>query len=377
MYWGLMSTFDPVRRSLEHAVASGWAPGIVAGVRHSGATEIFATGRRAFDSDDAMLPATPFRIASLSKPVGGALAASMIADGLFGVDDEVAPWLPELADPAVLTRPDAPLDDTVEANGPVTVRHLLTATAGLGVSFAETPHADALKSFGWGPNPPDMTADEYMARLGALPLAYQPGERWQYHTTADILSVFLTRVAGRPLHDLLEERITGPLGMAATGFTTGDRGTLPTQYRSTTDGLVEAVEYEQAFVGTPPFESLGGGLLSTVPDYLAFLAALADDTLLPRAVREEMFSDQLTSGQREGITEMAGADTSWGWQVSVQTGPGLPWTAPGRYGWTGGSGTSAYVDPSRDLIGVVFSQRFMAGPREDFAYFWEPLAASV
>jgi CubicO group peptidase (beta-lactamase class C family) len=74
---------------------------------------------------------------------------------------------------------------------------------------------------------------------------------------------------------------------------------------------------------------------------------------------------------------MVGPDTSWGWQVSVQTGPGLPWTSAGRYGWTGGSGTSAYVDPSRDLIGVVFSQRFMAGPREDFAYFWEPLVTSV
>ena len=372
-----MSTFDPVWRSLESTVASGWAPGIVAGARHGDETEVFATGVGAFGSHDPVSRGTPFRIASLSKPVGGALAATMIADGLFGVDDEVAPWLPELADPRVLTRPDALLDETVEANRPVTVRHLLTATLGLGVSFTPTPHSEVLKSFGWGPNPPDMSPDEYMARIGALPLAFQPGERWQYQTSADILSVFLARVAGRPLHDLLAERITGPLGMVSTGFTTGAAVALPTQYRSTAEGLVEAVEYERAFVGLPAFESLGGGLISTVPDYLAFLSALADGTLLPNAERDQLIADQLTPGQREGITEMVGADTSWGWQVSIQTGPGLPWTAPGRYGWTGGSGTSAYVDPARDLIGVVFSQRFMAGPREDFAYFWEPLAASV
>jgi CubicO group peptidase (beta-lactamase class C family) len=70
---------------------------------------------------------------------------------------------------------------------------------------------------------------------------------------------------------------------------------------------------------------------------------------------------------------------SWGWQVSVQTGVSVskPWTAPGRYGWTGGAGTSAYVDPSRDLIGVVLTQRFMSGPNEPFSYFWEPLAAAI
>jgi CubicO group peptidase (beta-lactamase class C family) len=269
------------------------------------------------------------------------------------------------------------LDDTVAARGPILVRHLLTSTLGLGIQFAPTPHSEILRGFGWGPNPPDMSPDEFMARIGSLPLTYQPGERWQYQTSADILSVFLARVAGRPLHDLLRERITEPLGMTSTRFPTREPEGLPTQYRPTTEGLVEAVEYERAFVGVPPFESLGGGLISTVPDYLAFLAALADGALLPGDIREQFLSDQLTPGQREGITEMVGPDTSWGWQVSVQTGPGLPWTSPGRYGWTGGSGTSAYVDPSRDLIGVVFSQRFMAGPREDFAYFWEPLAASV
>ncbi len=107
-----MSRFDSVWRSLDERVASRWAPGIVAGIRHRGETEFFATGVRGFDSAEPMRTSTPFRIASLSKPIGGALAVSMIADGLFGLDDSVDRWLPELAHPRVLVSPDAPVDQT-------------------------------------------------------------------------------------------------------------------------------------------------------------------------------------------------------------------------------------------------------------------------
>ena len=367
-----MSKFDRVWRSLEATVASGWAPGIVAGARHDGETEIFATGAYAFDSDRPMQPDTPFRIASLSKMIAGALAASMIADGTIGLDDPVEEWLPELANPRVLVRPDAQLDQTVPAKGPITVRHLLTSTMGHGVSFADTPLAAEVSQFAYGPIPPRMTAHEYLGRLSALPLAHQPGERWMYHTSADILSILITRAAGRPLHEVVNARITGPLGMRSTGFFTDAQ--LPTSYRPTPGGLVVFDEYDFGFSRPPQFQSLAGGLVSTVPDFLAFLIALADDTLLPAEIGDQLKSDQLSPGQRIGMTEMAGPTRSWGWQLSIQTANDEPWTEPGRYGWTGGAGTSAFVDPARDLIGVVLTQRFMAGPNESFAYFWEPLA---
>ena len=197
-----------------------------------------------------------------------------------------------------------------------------------------------------------------------------------YHTGSDILSVFLARAAGRPLRELLAERVTGPLGMGSTGFF-ADPATVPTAYRPTPDGLAVFEAYERAFAGPAQFESLGSGLVSTVPDYLSFLAALADNRLLPAGLGTQMTANQLSRAQRAGITEMIGPTTSWGWQVSVETGVGVPWSAPGRYGWTGGSGTSADVDPSRELIGVVFTQRFMSGPDESFSYFWRPLAAAV
>jgi CubicO group peptidase (beta-lactamase class C family) len=373
-----MSQFDAAWRSLEDTVAAKWAPGLVGGVRYAGTSEFFATGTHTFDGTEPMQFETPFRVASLSKLVGGAVALSMVADGRFGLDDEVARWLPELAHPRVLVSPDAPLDQTVPAERPITVRHLLTMTNGMGASFAATPLAQAIQEAGVGPNPitPRMTADEFMARIGALPLAYQPGTRWTYHTGSDLLSVLLARAAGTSLEQLLKERLTGPLGLDATGFSAGS-APLPTPYMPGSDGLVVFEQYADAFAAPPPFETFGGGLVSTVPDYLTFLGALADGTFLPSELQAQMTSDQLTAGQRVGTTEMMGPTVSWGWQVSVDTAVSDPWTAPGRYGWTGGSGTSAFVDPSRDLIGVVFSQRLMAGPAESFAYFWEPLVAAL
>lgn len=384
-----MSTqFDAVWRALEAKVESGWTPGMVAGIRYRGNTEYFATGVRTLGQPAKMRTDTPFRIASLSKPLAGALAISMIADGTLALDDPADIWLPELAYPRVLTSPDAPLQGTVAAEHAITVRQLLSLTHGLGAIFADTPLARAMDAAGVSPGllPPAMTADEYMLRMTELPLAHEPGFRWSYHVGSEILSVLLARAGQAPLHEVLRERITGPLGMESTGFIAAP-DTLPTAYQPRAGGLGVFDEPGGVFSQPPLFESLAAGLVSTVPDYLDFLAALADDTLLPAGLRAQMTSDQLTPQQKVGLAGMVGPTESWGWQVSVETGsldtrggtaaPVKPWQAAGRYGWTGGFGTTAYVDPSRDLIGVLFTQRLMSGPDEDFSYFWEPLTASL
>jgi CubicO group peptidase (beta-lactamase class C family) len=180
----------------------------------------------------------------------------------------------------------------------------------------------------------------------------------------------MERATGKRLHDLLADRITGPLGMTSTGFW-ADAAALPTAYAPTPDNLLIFDRPEGAFSKPPLLETIGGGLVSTVPDYLRFLSALADDTLLPADLRRQMTSDQLVASQRDGAELILdGPDDSWGWLVSVDT-------RTGRFGWTGGTGTSAYVDPARDLIGVVMTQRMMAGPAEAFQYFWEPLDRAV
>jgi CubicO group peptidase (beta-lactamase class C family) len=371
-----MAKFDTVWQSLDATVASGWAPGIVAGVRHEGKNSFHATGFTSLEGTDPIRTTTPFRIASLSKLIGGTLAAMMIADGTLGTDDPVDRWLPELANPRVLAHPRAPLDQTVSSERPITIRHLLTMTNGMGFSFEPSSATDEIMSWGIGPIPPDLTPDDYMAKIASLPLAYQPGTRWMYHTGSDILGVLLARASGKPLHDLLRERITGPLGMNATDFWAS--GSTPaTQYMPGPDGLVELTEFMDAFTSPPRFESLAGGLISTVEDYMTFLTALADEVLIPSNLFEQMTTDQLTSDQRLTAGGMLEPGTSWGWQTAVDIEVTTPWSAIGRFGWTGGSGTSAYLDPTRYLIGIVFTQRFMNGPDENFAYFWDPVVKAI
>lgn len=369
--------FEPVWRSLDERVASGWAPGIVAGVRHRGETHFYSTGSTDFPGNpaDPMTADTPFRIASLSKIVGMALAAQLIGDGLISLEDEIADWMPELAARRVLRTPDAELDDTVPAERELTVADLLTFTTGLGVQFEPTPLSRELGSFGVGPLPPQMPVQEYLDRLAALPLAYQPGTRFMYHTSSDLLGILLSRAAEKPLHELLMGEITGPLGLHHTGFFSIDP--LPVQYRPLGESLEVATDYDGAFSAAPSFESLGGGLVSTVPEFLRILTAIADGEIVRPELVAAATSSQLAAAQQLGLTDLVGSGVGWGWCVSVETGRPHPWSAPGRWGWTGGSGTSAYVDPSRELIGVVMSQRFMSGPRESFDYFWEPLAASI
>lgn len=304
------------------------------------------------------------RIASLSKLVAGVLALQSVADGVFALDDPVAEWLPELASPRVLISPDAPLDRTVATERPITVRQLLTLTHGQGVTFESTPFAEAIKVHGNGPLPPSMTVDEYLAWIGSVPLREQPGTKWMYHTGSDVLSALIRRAVGVPLETLVRDR----LGMRSTSFHAGGR-VLPTSYRPTGDGVRADEAYTRAFDEPPAFESLGGGLVSTVEDYLGFLSRLADGELLPPELYAAMTTEQLTAEQRAGITQLSGARVTWGFQTAIEPN--------GRYGWTGGSGASAYTEPANDLIGVVLTQRFMTGPREPFSYFWDPLHASL
>lgn len=364
-------TAAPLWEHLSETVRSGWCPGLVAGVRIGGRTEFFATGSLSISGTDPMEVDTPFRISSLSKLVGGALALSLVADETLDLQDDISRWLPALGRLRVLATPDAPLTVSVPVRSPITVRHLLTFTAGLGIDFAATHYAAATRDLLWGPNPPAMTPDEYLERVSALPLAHQPGERWMYHASADLLSALLPVVTGSPVHQLVHERISRPFGLTGTGFPTGTEQ-FPAVYEVDDAGqLQEAVGYRDAMAVPPPFESLAGGMVSTVPDYLSLLAGLADDTVLPAELRRQMTEDQLTSPQRSGVREMAGPDESWGFMTAVQIGAGEPWSEPGMWGWAGGSGVSAAVFPGGD-IGVVFTQRVLGDLQESFDYFWKP-----
>ncbi len=366
----VLSRFRPVQELLQRKVDEGRFPGFVAALRHGGSTEVLVGGRRHLDGGQPMTPDTQFRLASVSKPLAGVLALRLVERGLVGLDDPVAPWLPELAGPRVLRSPGADLDDTVPAERPITLRHLLTNTPGFG-AVGPSPLGDALEATGGGPSafPPEIGHDEFLRRLGALPLAAQPGERWLYHVASDVLSVLLSRVSGLPTSVLLAEEVAGPLGLGGTGFT-GDPARLATQVHPADGGLAVLDPPAGRFAAPPVFEGLAAGLVSTAPDVLAVLTALADGgtpLLRPESARA-MTSDQLTAAQRAASAEDLDPDTSWGFSVGVSYG-GRPF-APGSWGWDGGTGTSAWVDPQRDLAGVLLTQRLMTGPEDAADWFW-------
>ena len=258
--------FDHIWEVLDAQVAAGRLPGYVAAIRLDGRAETHAGGRMAVEPQSApMEKDTLFRIASVTKPVGGALALGLVEDGVLGLDDPIAGWVPEAADPRVLVSPGASLDQTTEARRPITVRSLLTLTSGWGAVLEESPLQQAMLERGIypGPLPPQMSAEEFMAGLTGLPLAFQPGEGWLYHTGLDVLGVLLSRATGRPLSELLAERVFGPLGMTSTAYWTPHIDCLATAYRPGPHGLEVSDPPDGAHAVPPAFEALGSGLVAT------------------------------------------------------------------------------------------------------------------
>jgi CubicO group peptidase (beta-lactamase class C family) len=376
------TSFERVWAAAEARLASGRIPGYVAAVRIGGRVEVRAGGRTALGKDSApMREDTLFRIASITKPMGAALALSLVQDGALALDDPIARWLPEAASPRVLVAPDAPLHQTTEVGRPITIRHLLTATSGWGCVLEETPLQRAMLERGVFPGPltPPMSGDEFVARVAELPLAFQPGEGWLYDTGMNLLGVVLSRATGRPLSELVAERITAPLGMADTSFWTADVERLATAYTPGPDGL-EVLDPPDGLWSRPSrFEELSGGLVSTARDVLAFYCAMADGgaPVLSADSLALMTTDALSDEQRRQALPFVDAGGSWGLGTGVDVEAAEPWMAPGRWGWTGGTGTTAHVDPARDTVSVLLTQRAMTGPLDGFGDFWTAVAEAA
>ncbi|MYX14898.1 serine hydrolase [Streptomyces sp. SID8374] len=318
-----------------------------------------------------------FRLASITKPIVAAAAMTLVEDGLIAPADPVAAWLPELSSPLVVRTPQSPVDDVVSAVRPITLLDLLTFRAGYGFpsDFSLPALAPLLAELKQGPPQPQAVPepDAWMAALSRIPLLHQPGEGWLYNTCSDILGVLIARVADRPLPVYLAERLFEPLGMTDTGFAVapGALDRFTGYYRAGEDGGSgpELVDAPDGRWSTPPaFPSGAGGLVSTVDDWYAFgrmllAEGLADDgrrVLAGESVRQ-MITDQLTPEQRAAsglFTEGQG----WGFGGSVDVEITAPWNVPGRYGWVGGTGTTAHVIPATGTVAVLLTQMELAGP---------------
>jgi CubicO group peptidase (beta-lactamase class C family) len=382
---------ERMRRILSGHLERKEMPGLVALVSHCDRVHVETLGTLAFDNPAPMRRDTIFRLASLSKPVTAVAAMILVEECKLRLDDAIDPWLPELANRRVLTSISARLDDVVAARRAISLRDLLSFRMGFGSVMApadSTPIQKAIREYKIGGDGPPRPAqapatDEWLRRLGALPLLAQPGERWMYHVASDVLGVLVARVSGQSLGAFLRERIFAPLDMNDTGFhvPAEKRARLATSY--VRNPQTRALEiYDGAansdWAPDPPFESGGGGLAGTIVDYFAFCRMLLNkgrhdsEQILSPASVELMTSDQLTADQRAGAELFFGQHSSWGFGLAVDTGRTEIFHTPGRFGWSGGLGTTAYTDPAKDMIGILFTQRMMDSPQAPkvFTDFW-------
>jgi CubicO group peptidase (beta-lactamase class C family) len=361
--------------AMRRHVEAGEMPGLVMLVAHRGREHVEAIGTMAFGSAVPMRRDTIFRLASMTKPITAVAAMILVEECQLRLDDPVDEWLPELKDRKVLRTIESPLDDTVPARRRITLRDLLTFRSGYGEVAFISPTCPLQRALFEAQLPLSAwpfagTADELMERLGRLPLACQPGERWLYHMGSEILGVLVARVAGKSLAAFLRERVFAPLGMKDTGFHVPEAAIdrVPTCY-GRDFGSGEVVVLDEARGGQvarpPVYESAGGGLVSTVDDLLAFSrmmlggGACGRERILSRPAVELMTTDQITPEQKraspffEGFWETRG----WGFGLSMVTGRAELAGVPGRFGWDGAFGTSWHMDPKEQLVGILMTQR--------------------
>ena len=390
------TNFSKPRLERMHRVLSGYVernemPGLVALVSRYDEVHVETLGAMAFGDAAPMKRDTIFRIASITKPVTAVAAMILVEECKLRLDDSIEPWLPELANRRVLRSLSSRLDDTVPALRAITVRDLLTYRMGFGSVMAMPgtyPIQKLIREYrigGDGPMLPSQAPgmDEWLQKLGSLPLLAQPGERWMYHVSGDVLGALIARVSGRSLGTFLRERIFDPLRMKDTAFHVIPEkiGRLPGFYffnRQTNklDSFDDVAN--SAWQSEPPLESGGGGLVSTVDDYFAFCRMMLNkgrhgrEQILSRATVELMTSDQLTPEQRAGSELFFGTHSSWSFGMAVDTRRNQIFHNPGRFGWTGGFGTTAYTDPAEGMIGILFTQRMMDSPEPPkvFTDFW-------
>jgi len=340
-------------------------PGLLALVARGGQVHVEALGSLAIGGTPVERGSL-FRIASTSKVVTGALTMALVDDGLLRLDDRVEKWLPELSDRRVLRRMDGPLEDSVPAERPITIRHLLTFTFGFGMVvemfMAPEPwpvmraaHDLGLSTLG-PPNPDQQPdPDKWMEGLGSLPLLAQPGEAWMYNTGASVLGVLAARASGAPLAEVMRTRLFEPLGMKDTAFWAPDTSRLATAYVPAAEGLQVWDAPEGQWSHPPAFGDGAAGLVSTADDLAAFARMFLDGgggVVSAESVRQ-MTTNQVSPAQLAGSGAAFLQGRGWSLCQSVVTeGP-----RTGAFGWDGGLGTSWLVDPARDLVVIVLTQR--------------------
>lgn len=360
---------EAIDARLEQLVADGHRSGVVMVLARDGEIEhVSAAGYANVSAEVSITSDTPVRIASMTKPVTAAAVMMLVEDGAIRLSDPVSDYIPAFASARVATslQVDENYEIPTEALArPITIEDLLTHTSGIGYIFDYQTNLGALYiSENIYEGGPDYTMAARMETLAGLPLYFQPGERWHYSYSNDVLGHVVEVVSGDSLEAFMQARIFGPLGMDDTTFFPDDAliARLATLYTHDDLGDMVAVEGADDALRNAPFAAGGAGLISTASDYMRFAQMLANGGVLD-GVRV------LSAQSVEAMTRahvpldrmppsMSGVDMAFGYSLGVTVdGPGSPPNRRvGDYGWGGYYDTSFVVSPSTGMVAVIMAQ---------------------
>ena len=364
-----MPQFSGVDEVLQAAIDRGDVPGVVAmAATREGAVYQGAFGRRALPDGAPMTADTVFWIASMTKAITSTAAMQLVERGKLSLDRPIAELLPELASPQVLEGFDASGEPRLRpAARPITLRHLITHTAGFTYEI-------------WNPE-----MGRYMEKRGVpgiiscrnaalnLPLAFDPGERWDYGIGIDWVGKAVESASGLSLGDYFAEHLFGPIGMKDTGFklTPDRRARLAGMHARSAEDTLAPIPFE--LPQEPEFEMGGGGLYGTAADYLAFERIFLNEgradgrqVLRPETVRlmaENAMGDLDVQLLKTAIPASShdaeffpGMVKKWGLGFMISTEPVRGGRRADALCWAGLGNTYFWIDPATGLAGVILMQ---------------------
>jgi CubicO group peptidase (beta-lactamase class C family) len=363
---------EQIAPAIERAIAKGDPAGAVTLLWRDGeVAHVAALGMRDVERKLPMQRDTLFRIASMTKPITSALILMLMEEGKLRLDDPIVKWAPEFAARLVLTDANGPVEDTYPAPRDITIDDLLTHRSGLAYAFTSIgPIADAYQKALGDLRTITLGSDEFLQALATVPLSYAPGERWHYSHSIDVLGFIAERIEGKPLRDLLLERILAPLGMVDTDFW------IPAHKRERAASVYSFDKNAGTPVrvplpprdAVPKFCSGGGGLVSTADDYLKFARMLlgrgeADGVrLLKPETVALMTANRLTDQQR---AILVGEESHWrgqgfglgvGIDIDADARARFGPSTDGAYGWPGSFGTWFRIDPAENMVMIYLVQ---------------------
>ncbi len=320
---------------------------------------------------------TPFtrdtivRIYSMTKPITGIALMMLFEEGKFTLDDPIAKYMPEYADLKVYAGKDENEQPILEdTDRPVSIRDLMRHSAGMTYGyFGDTPIDKLYREKGL--LDPARSTVEFSNDLASIPLLYQPGKKWHYSVAVDVQGRLIEVLSGQTLGDFMQSRIFEPLGMKNTGFSVpeGQQDRFGALYQLTKEGVKrlddsDTFKANQPFLTPQAFQSGGGGLVSTIDDYMRFALMLQNEgTLDGKRLLKPQTLAMMTTDQLGDIDPVElGPGQTFGLDFAIRTTStdGPPY-APGSFYWGGLAGTFFFVDPKNDITVVLFDQVIGAG----------------